>query len=194
MTVKIQVKKPLAHTIKIAAATIAVFACVALLTRFFGAHDNENAQHQSSQWHVCFSPGGGCTDAIVQKLAEAKSTVFVQAYSFTSEPIAQALVDAKKRGVTVSVVLDASQQSEPNGKANFLSHADIRTLIDGAHAINHNKVMIIDNETVITGSFNFTIAAEEKNAENLLIIQDKTLAQRFTENWYVHAAHSKPLP
>jgi len=54
--------------------------------------------------------------------------------------------------------------------------------------------MIIDNATVITGSFNFTIAAEGKNAENLLIIHDKDLAQRYTENWYVHAAHSKPLP
>ena len=52
--------------------------------------------------------------------------------------------------------------------------------------------MVFDGETVITGSFNFTMAAEEKNAENLLIIRDKALAQRYTENWYVHAAHSKP--
>jgi phosphatidylserine/phosphatidylglycerophosphate/cardiolipin synthase-like enzyme len=194
MAVTIQVKKPLSHSVKIAAATIAIFACVALLTRFFGAHGNGNAQFQSSQWHVYFSPRGGCTDAIVKELGKAKDTVFVQAYSFTSDPIAQALVDAKKRGVTVSVILDKSQQSEPHGEANFLSHADIRTLVDGAEAINHNKVMIIDNETVITGSFNFTVAAEDKNAENLLIIQDKTLAQRYKENWYVHAAHSTPLP
>ena len=194
MPVKIQVKKPLAHSVKIAAATIAVFAFVALLTRFFGTHDNGNADHQSSQWHVYFSPGGGCSDAIVQKLGESKSTVLVQAYSFTSEAIAQALVDAKKRGVTVSVILDKVEQREPHSEGSFLSHADIRTLIDGAHAIDHNKVMIIDNETVITGIFNFTVAAEEKNAENLLIITDKALAQRYTENWYVHAAHSNPLP
>ncbi len=194
MAVRIQVKKPLAHSLKIAAATIVIFACVALLSRFVGVHDAGNALQQSSRWHVYFSPRGGCTDAIVQKLDEAKKSVFVQAYSFTSERIAKALVDAKKRGVAVSVILDQSLENEPNGEANFLSHADIRTLIDGQHTINHNKAMIIDNETVITGSFNFTTAAEEKNAENLLIIQDKTLAERYTENWYVHAAHSRALP
>jgi hypothetical protein len=59
MAVKIQVKKPLAHSIKIAAATIAVFACVALLTGFFGTHDAGNADRKSGQWHVYFSPGGG---------------------------------------------------------------------------------------------------------------------------------------
>jgi phosphatidylserine/phosphatidylglycerophosphate/cardiolipin synthase-like enzyme len=193
MTVRIQVKRPVTHSLKIAAATIAVFVCVGLLARFFGTHDG-NAQREVRGWQVYFSPGGGCTAAIVQEIAKAKDTVFVQAYSFTSEPIAQALVDAKKRGATISVILDQSQLTEPNNEANFFSHADIRTLVDGAHALNHNKVMIIDNATVITGSFNFTMAAEEKNAENLLIIHDKDLAQRYTENWYVHAAHSKPLP
>jgi len=52
--------------------------------------------------------------------------------------------------------------------------------------------MIIDGETVITGSFNFTKASEEKNAENLLIIRDKALARRYLENWQQHAAHSEP--
>jgi phosphatidylserine/phosphatidylglycerophosphate/cardiolipin synthase-like enzyme len=51
--------------------------------------------------------------------------------------------------------------------------------------------MIIDGETVITGSFNFTKAAEEKNAENLLVIHDKKLAERYTKNWQDHAQHSE---
>jgi len=88
--------------------------------------------------------------------------------------------------------LDRSQASEQNSEADFLNRADIRTLIDGEHVINHNKVMVIDSAIVITGSFNFTAAAEMKNAENLLTIQDKALAQSYTENWYVHEAHSKP--
>lgn len=62
--------------------------------------------------------------------------------------------------------------------------------IDAAHAIAHNKVMIIDGETVITGSFNFTKAAEEKNAENLLVIHDRALATKYMENWKEHAGHS----
>jgi phosphatidylserine/phosphatidylglycerophosphate/cardiolipin synthase-like enzyme len=56
-------------------------------------------------------------------------------------------------------------------------------MIDSAHAIAHNKVMILDGKTVITGSFNFTKAAEEKNAENLLTIKDKDLAGKYIENW-----------
>ena len=63
--------------------------------------------------------------------------------------------------------------------------------IDSEHAIAHNKVMVIDGETVITGSFNFTKAAEENNAENLLVIRDRTLAERYTKNWQEHAQHSE---
>lgn len=54
------------------------------------------------------------------------------------------------------------------------------------------RIKIIDGVTVITGSFNFTKAAEEKNAENLFIIRDKALAERYIENWRLHAGHSEP--
>ena len=63
--------------------------------------------------------------------------------------------------------------------------------IDAAHAIAHNKLMVIDGETVITGSFNFTKAAEENNAENLLVIHDKKLAERYIKNWQDHDKHSE---
>jgi phosphatidylserine/phosphatidylglycerophosphate/cardiolipin synthase-like enzyme len=68
----------------------------------------------------------------------------------------------------------------------------VPTLIDANHAISHNKVIVIDGEVVITGSFNFTKAAQEKNAENLLIIKDQALAARYTENWQAHRQHSQP--
>jgi phosphatidylserine/phosphatidylglycerophosphate/cardiolipin synthase-like enzyme len=109
---------------------------------------------------VYFSPNGGCTDAIVKEITGAKSEILVQAYSFTSAPIAKALVSAHKRGVKVEAILDKSQRSERYTSASFLANSGIPTFIDARHAIAHNKVMIIDNETVITGSFNFTRAAE----------------------------------
>lgn len=136
-------------------------------------------------------PRGGATFAIRQALDNAKSEVLVQAYSFTSAPIAEALVRAHKRGVKVQVLLDKSQQTEKYSSADFLANAGIPTMIDAAHAIAHNKVMIIDNEIVITGSFNFTKAAEERNAENLLVIHDKELASRYIENWQLHEQHSE---
>ena len=142
-------------------------------------------------WSVCFSPRGNCTALAVDTLASAKQTVLVQAYSFTSTPIAQALIDAKKRGVQVQVILDKSQRTEHYSAADFLLHAGIPVSIDATHAIAHNKVMVIDDQTVITGSFNFTKAAEEHNAENLLVLHDRTLAAEYATNWQRHQAHSE---
>jgi phosphatidylserine/phosphatidylglycerophosphate/cardiolipin synthase-like enzyme len=141
---------------------------------------------------VYFSPHGGCTEAVVENLNRATNSVCVQAYSFTSAPIAQALVNAHKRGVKVQVILDDSQQTEKYSEADFLKNYGIATFIDSRHGIAHNKIMIIDGAIVITGSFNFTKAAEERNAENLLVINDPGLAKKYSENWQLHAAHSEP--
>lgn len=142
-------------------------------------------------WEVYFSPRGGATEAIVRELKGAERTVLVQAYSFTSDVIAKALVDAHKRGVQVAVILDDSQDTEQYSDTDFLHNMGIPTYIDGKHGIAHNKVMVIDGETVITGSFNFTKAAEERNAENLLVIRDKKLADYYEASWRKHQDHSK---
>ena len=146
---------------------------------------------QQSAWDVCFSPKGGCTDLVVRTLAQARSVVHVQAYSFTSQPIAQALVDAHKRGVAVEAILDKGQRTEDNTQAGLLIQAGVPVLIDAVHAIAHNKVMILDGETVITGSFNFTNSAELRNAENLLVVRDRALAERYEQNWQQHKSHSE---
>jgi phosphatidylserine/phosphatidylglycerophosphate/cardiolipin synthase-like enzyme len=149
------------------------------------------AQETPPTWEVHFSPHGGCTEAIIRELDKAQTTILVQAYSFTSAPIAKALLNAHKRGVKVEVILDKSQRTDEYSSATFFLNAGIPVKIDAAHAIAHNKVMVIDGETVITGSFNFTKAAEENNAENLLIIHDKKLAERYTRNWQEHSRHSE---
>jgi phosphatidylserine/phosphatidylglycerophosphate/cardiolipin synthase-like enzyme len=145
----------------------------------------------AAKMEVYFSPNGGCTEAVVSTLNRATNTVLVQAYSFTSAPIAKAVVDAHKRGVRVRVILDKSQETEKYSSADFLANAGVLTMIDSAHAIAHNKVMIVDNGTVITGSFNFTKGAEERNAENLLVIRDKKLAVKYKGNWEAHSKHAK---
>ena len=141
---------------------------------------------------VFFSPNGGCTEAVVENVGKAKSNILVQAYSFTSSPIAKALVDASKRGVKVQVILDKSQRTEKYSGADFLLHEGVPTFIDAKHAIAHNKIMVIDSHTILTGSFNFTKAAESSNAENLLVIQDSELAKKYTVNWQNHLEHSEP--
>jgi phosphatidylserine/phosphatidylglycerophosphate/cardiolipin synthase-like enzyme len=127
---------------------------------------------------------------VVEQLSKARSSALVQAYSFTSVPIAKALVDAKKRGVNVQVILDKSQRTEQYSEADFLRSYNIPTWIDDKHAIAHNKVMVLDGRVILTGSFNFTKAAEERNAENLLVITDAALAAKYSANWHEHLKHS----
>jgi phosphatidylserine/phosphatidylglycerophosphate/cardiolipin synthase-like enzyme len=139
---------------------------------------------------VYFSPNDGATEAIVREIDRARSEILVQAYSFTSAPIAKALLKAHRRGVKVQAILDKSQKTQKYSSASFLTNSGIPTYIDDKHAIAHNKIILIDRAVVITGSFNFTKAAEEKNAENLLIIRSKELAKPYLENWQRHRDHS----
>ena len=143
---------------------------------------------------VFFTPSGGATAAIVNEIQAARKEILVQAYSFTSTPIAKALLEAHKRGVKVVAVLDKSQRTERYTSATFLSNAGVTVLIDDKHAIAHNnKIIIIDRETLITGSFNFTQAAELKNAENLLIFHDNNpLVDKYIRNFEDHKGHSEP--
>ena len=141
---------------------------------------------------VLFSPHGGCTARIVDEIGKAKKTLRVQAYSFTSAPIAKAVVDAQKRGVDCEVLLDKSQAKQTYSEVDFFHNQGVPTFIDDRHAIAHNKIILIDDATVITGSFNFTKAAEESNAENLLVIKgDADLAAKYARNYAEHRAHSR---
>jgi phosphatidylserine/phosphatidylglycerophosphate/cardiolipin synthase-like enzyme len=168
-------------------AILLVLGCIL----FAPGCDNAFSSRPLPPIEVYYSPKGGCTEAVVRQLDSARSSVLVQAYSFTSAPIAKALVTAYNRGVHVEVILDRSQKSEKYTEADFLRNSGIPVLIDSEHAIAHNKVMIIDGQTVITGSFNFTKQAEQSNAENMLVIRDKILSDQYTANWKLHADHSE---
>ncbi|MCL4502986.1 MAG: phospholipase D family protein [Deltaproteobacteria bacterium] len=146
---------------------------------------------QAQKWAVYFSPHGGATEAITTAVNQARTSIHVQAYSLSSRPIIKAIIAAQARGVRVHVILDQSQRRF-SGLAALLA-AGVPTWLDAGHQIAHNKIMIIDGETVITGSFNFTRSAEEYNAENLLVVHDKALAARFETNFQAHLAHSSPV-
>lgn len=145
----------------------------------------------SNSIQVYFSPSDSPTAAIIETLDNAKESVHVQAYSFTSAPIAAALKRAHDRGIKVMVILDKSQVSEKYTSATFLKRAGIAVWIDSKHSIAHNKVMVVDGRTVITGSFNFTKSAEERNAENLLVITDGRIANQYLANWERCKGHSE---
>ena len=181
------------------AGNVAVFARTSAMKEFFDSVAAEftgsPAPHTlaaAGTIEVAFSPNNGATAIVVKALEEAKESILVQAYSFTSAPIAKALVDAKTRGVDVKVILDKSQLQERYTSATFIANHDIPVRIDMQHAIAHNKVIIYDEQNVITGSFNFTRAAEERNAENVLVLRaNPELAKLYSQNWRAHWGHSK---
>ncbi len=144
--------------------------------------------HIDATVDVEFSPKGGCTAAAVGAINAARSEVLVQAYSFTSAEIIAALRAAQARGVDVRIILDKGQDAARYTAAR----AGLKNIsFDRKHAIAHNKVMVIDEAVVITGSFNFTAAAQNSNAENLLVIPSPELAMVYKDNWSVHRAHSE---
>jgi phosphatidylserine/phosphatidylglycerophosphate/cardiolipin synthase-like enzyme len=149
----------------------------------------------TSKVELRYSPGGGCTEAIVRELDNARNKVLMLAYSFTSEPITEALVRAQKRGVEVQAIIDSDRLFERSNCTKVLAEGGVTVYGDAAHAIQHQKVIIIDSNgdspALILGSFNFTAAAEKSNAENICILRSSELALAATKNWIEHKSHSK---
>ena len=141
------------------------------------AIDNEN------QIELCFTPPSGCGTLIAQEIARARESIYVQAYGLTSGIIVNQLIQAKNRGVKVQVLLDKSNVSDKWSKMMDLVNANVSVRIDKVSGIAHNKVIIIDEQKVITGSFNFTNAADKRNAENVIIINNKSVAKEYLNNW-----------
>lgn len=141
---------------------------------------------------VYFCPRGGAIDGIVQAVAKARSEVLVQAHTLLSPAIARSLLDARKRGVKVAVILDKSERQEGMTPAVQLANAGVPVYLDGKHAAANDRVIVIDGRTVITGSLNFTTSSEEMNGENLLVIHSPELAALYAENWGKHREHSEP--
>lgn len=139
-----------------------------------------------------FSPKGGCSAAIVAEIDAARQTLDIQAYSFTSTPIAKAVREAFERGVKVRVILDKSQRTEQYSSATYLLNATVPVWIDAKHAIAHNKVLLIDGKVLITGSFNLTASAENSNAENILVIKSAPeLTASYAANFLDHLQHAE---
>jgi phospholipase D len=132
---------------------------------------------------VRFSPGGHCTQLIKETIAKAQKTILVQAYTFTSLPIADALIKAHQKGVVVRILVDRSQLASKYTQVRYVAEQGIFVAVDSVPGIAHNKVMIIDDHFVLTGSFNWTKAAETSNSENLLLIKDTKINKIYKEAW-----------
>lgn len=157
------------------------------------------AMNASGTIQLAFSPEDDTGEMIVQAIHGAKRQVLVQAFSFTHRKISQALIDARRRGVDVQLIADGEQiRKMQRGLVPEIAAAGVPTFVDYSHDSAHNKIMIIDagqpQSAVITGSFNFTHAAQYKNAENLLIFRgNPQLTQAYLKNWQNHRTHARPF-
>ena len=147
-----------------------------------------------TSYTLCFVPDGPkCEVILIEAINGTQTSLLVQAYSFTSNPIAKAIENAKARGVDVRVIVDKSQISDRYSITTFLRNSGIPVAVDSRPAIAHNKVMIFDGEAVFTGSFNFTKSAQSRNAENGIILRgDSALAKAYFDNWLARFNQSMP--
>jgi len=154
----------------------------------------------TAEVQACFSPpvAGGCDPlaAVLDAIGHAHKMIRIQMYSLTLQEVVRALVKAKRRGIDVRVIVDRSQLKEDRSdsfRIASLAASGIPILVDSVAGLMHNKVMVIDGQMVLTGSFNYTWSAERWNAENLLVISDPVLAEEYLRNWEQRAEHSRPL-
>jgi phosphatidylserine/phosphatidylglycerophosphate/cardiolipin synthase-like enzyme len=138
---------------------------------------------------IGFTPGDAVDTLIIAAIERAQSEILVHAYTFTHRRIAQALVSAKRRGVAVTVLADREQaRAVPQNVLPQLVAGGVEVWLDGNFQAAHNKVIVIDAElahaTTITGSYNFTIAAQRSNAENVVVLRDNpAVARAYRDNW-----------
>ena len=147
---------------------------------------------------LAFTPWDNAEAMIVDRIRGAKQQILVQAFSFTSRALAHALIAAKKRGVDVQIMADREQTFGGDAsRIPDLVRAGIPVALEVRYQSAHNKVMILDTGTadaaVITGSYNWTYAAQYKNAENVLILRNSPdIANAYAANWRRHYADALP--
>lgn len=147
---------------------------------------------------VQFTPWDDAEGALLRVIGEAKSTIHVQAYAFSSRNIGWALGEARKRGVKIEMLVDRNQVSRnQHSLVHALHDSGIPVWFEVRYAAAHNKVMLIDAESrdavVVTGSYNFTFSAQARNSENMLIVRGNApLARAYFDNWRRHRQDAVP--
>jgi len=163
---------------------------VCLLVSGFVLGEEAVTVKDTGQIEVAFSPGTDCEEMIVKHINEATTRVWVQMYNFTNVKIAAAMVTAKNKGLEVIFIGDRSVKTENKSELAMIFNAKIPCYLDSKHPIAHNKICIIDDDLLGTGSFNWSEHAK-KNAENYIFITSKAIVALYVANFTDHQKHSE---
>lgn len=140
----------------------------------------------STDIEIGFSPEGSALTLVIRTIDDAQRSVRLMGYVFTSPDVVKSLIDAKKRGVDVQVIVDekANRNNTSQAALNLLVNAGIPTRIISAYKITHDKVIVADERTTETGSFNYTRAATRSNSENVIVIRNNPeVAKTYLSHW-----------
>ena len=138
--------------------------------------------HQSGNY-AFFSPGNSCRSAIVSKMKAAKNSLKVCVFTISDNEIRDEILIAHKRGIAIKIISDNDKSFDAGSDIDFLSKKGIQIKIDQTTNHMHHKFCIVDNEVLITGSYNWTRSAAERNQENIVISQDHTLLKSFIKEF-----------
>lgn len=144
------------------------------------------------QMEVYFSPGDGTARHVTEVLKAARTSIHFLAYSYTLDDFAEAMINRARAGVQVMGVFDQSQYLNAGSEYDKLRSAGLKVRLDGWEGLQHHKVILVDGQIVITGSFNFTASADRNNDENLVIVYDPILAGQYEVEFQKLYAKSTP--
>lgn len=153
--------------------------------------------HAEPNLQVGFSPEGSAQRLVLETIAGARHSIQMLAYAFQAPDIAQALVDAKQRGVEVQVVVDKKRnRNKPSRKAmDFVVRHGVQLRTNDRYHIHHDKTIIVDGETVQTGSFNYAPSAETLNSENVVVMRGvPEVARQYIAHWQSRWDLGEPYP
>lgn len=140
----------------------------------------------TQQIEIAFSPEAGSEALVLKVIASAHQSVRLAGYSFTSPAIVKSLMEAKRRGVDVKILVDdkGNRGQASLAAMNLIAGADIPIRVISTYAIHHDKYIVVDGRHTETGSFNFSQAAAKSNSENVLVVWDNPgVANRYLAHW-----------
>lgn len=156
---------------------------------------DQHAIQTARQIEVAFSPDAGAEALVVKVIGTAGQSVRLAGYSFTSPAVVRALIDDRKRGVDVQVLVDdRGNRSRPSLIAmKLIADAGIPIRTISAYAIHHDKYIVVDGRTTETGSFNYSQAAARANSENVIVVwNNPQVAATYLAHWESRWAQGVP--
>lgn len=170
-----------------------VAQCLCLLALMGNCMPWQQEQRQQQPVSVCFRPFSNCLVPLIYEIGNASKSIDIFAYSFTLDSITEALVAAHKRNVSISMISDRSNAATKMGRKQLQILATLARIRFACRVqIQHSKIMIFDNRTVLTGSINFSKQGFSRNSENMLVLRCEKVARLYSD--YFDKSWSMSIP